>query len=142
MVDTLSVNARSKLMSRVRGKNTAPEMSVRRALHAAGYRFRLHRRDLDGKPDIALSRYRVVVFVHGCFWHGHSCKRGRMPQTNEEFWREKIGRNRERDEVAIQNLQQSDWQVFTIWQCELNAGISALLNDLARARANVPLAAK
>jgi DNA mismatch endonuclease, patch repair protein len=141
MVDTLSVDARSKLMSRVRGTNTAPEMTVRRALHAVGYRFRLHRRDLAGKPDIVMSRYRTAVFVHGCFWHGHSCKRRQMPQTNEEFWRQKISRNRERDDAATESLRQSGWRVMTIWQCELHTGLTELRSDLGCSREAARLAA-
>lgn len=127
-------------MGRVRGKNTAPELAVRRALHAAGYRYRIHRKDLSGRPDIVLSRYRIVVFVHGCFWHGHSCKRGELPQTNETFWADKITRNRQRDDEAATALKSGGWDVVTIWQCDLNAGISELLSCLDRLRAAFRLA--
>lgn len=127
-------------MSRVRGKNTAPELAVRRALHAAGYRYRIHRKDLSGRPDIVLPRYRIVVFVHGCFWHGHSCKRGKLPQTNESFWEGKIARNRQRDDEATSTLTRDGWEVVTIWQCDLNAGISDLLSRLDGLRAAARLA--
>lgn len=122
-------------MSRVRSKNTAPEMTVRRALHAAGYRFRIHRKELFGHPDVVLPRYRTVVFVHGCFWHGHLCKRGKLPQTNRTFWASKIARNRKRGVEATYNLESLGWEVVTIWQCELNAGINQLIGSLDRARA-------
>jgi len=127
-------------MSRVRARDTEPELVVRRALHAAGFRFRLHRSDLRGRPDVVLPRFYTAVFVHGCFWHGHSCKRGKLPQTNEAFWASKIARNRQRDSEATTALVADGWRVVTIWQCDLNAGISELLTDLDRLRAAVRLA--
>ena len=117
-------------MSRVRNKNTGPELAVRRALHAAGFRFRLHRRDLPGRPDIVLPRYRTAVFVHGCFWHGHACRRGALPQDNAEFWSEKIDRNRARDATAVEALVLAGWSVETIWQCQLKQGLEPLLERL------------
>src|SRR5690348_80348 len=102
MADRISPAARSRNMSRVRGKDTQPELRVRRLLHAAGYRFRLHRKDLPGRPDLVLPRHRVAIFVHGCFWHGHpDCKRATIPATRTEFWTSKINRNRERDTAAV-----------------------------------------
>lgn len=130
MVDTLSSPERSKLMSRVRNKNTGPELAVRRALHAAGFRFRLHRKDLPGRPDIVLSRYHTAVFVHGCFWHGHACRRGALPQDNAEFWSEKIHRNRARDAAAREALMLAGWSVETIWQCELKQSLEPLFERL------------
>ncbi|MCF8708301.1 very short patch repair endonuclease [Rhizorhapis sp. SPR117] len=127
-------------MSRVRRKNTALELAVRRALHAAGYRYRIHRKDLTGRPDIVLPRYRTVVFVHGCFWHGHSCRRGKLPQTNETFWADKIARNRQRDDDVSSALEKDGWEVVTVWQCDLTAGISELLSGLDRVRAAARLA--
>jgi len=119
LADTFTQQQRSALMSRVRNRNTAPEMTVRKLLHAMGYRFRLHRSDLPGSPDIVLARHRKVIFVHGCFWHGHDrCVRGRRPTSNTEFWDAKIYRNIERDRLARESLIQSDWIVLTIWQCE------------------------
>lgn len=107
-------------MSRVKGVNTKPEKAVRSIIHRMGFRFRLHRRDLPGKPDIVLPRHRKVVFVHGCFWHGHkACRRSSRPETNKEFWDEKLSRNIERDRRKIRELKKMGWDVLLIWQCEL-----------------------
>jgi DNA mismatch endonuclease (patch repair protein) len=124
---------RSQMMAAVRNKNTAPERAVRAALFSAGYRYRLHRKDLPGSPDIVLPRYRTAVFVHGCFWHGHHCPRGRRPTSNVDFWNAKLDRNiaRDRERSALKAL---GWHVVTIWQCAINEGISDLLNDLATRR--------
>lgn len=108
-------------MSRVSGRNTKPEIAVRSSLHNMGYRFRLHRKDLPGKPDITLPKYKKVIFVHGCFWHGHAdCPRSKRPTTNQEFWRVKLDKNIERDKVAVNSLKQLGWEVMTIWTCEVN----------------------
>ncbi|MDQ4087190.1 MAG: very short patch repair endonuclease [Pseudomonadota bacterium] len=118
--DRLTAAERSKNMSRVRNRDTAPELAVRRLLHRAGYRFRLHRRDLPGKPDIVLPRWRLAIFVHGCFWHGHEgCRRAALPSARQEFWSSKIGRNRARDATASAALQALGYKVLTLWQCEL-----------------------
>jgi DNA mismatch endonuclease, patch repair protein len=110
---------RSATMRAVKSRDTEPEMIVRRALHSMGYRFRIHRRDLPGTPDIALPGRRKVIFVHGCFWHGHECARGaRVPQNNREHWTEKIRRNRTRDARAESELIAAGWQVLCIWECE------------------------
>lgn len=105
-------------MARVKQKDTAPEMVVRKTLHRLGYRFRLHRRDLPGNPDIVLPKYKSVIFVHGCFWHGHDCPRGKRPATNTEFWNTKLDKNLERDKVALDSLGQLGWRVQVIWECE------------------------
>ena len=118
MADRLTPERRSDLMRRVRGKDTAPEMVVRRLAHAAGFRFRLHRKDLPGKPDLCFHSRRKAIFVHGCFWHGHGCKIGRLPKSRLEFWGPKIARNRERDGVAVAGLAALGWKVLTVWQCE------------------------
>ncbi|MBX6763924.1 MAG: DNA mismatch endonuclease Vsr [Rubrobacteraceae bacterium] len=119
MTDIMSREARSRLMSRVRSRDTAPERTVRSLLHRLGYRFRLHRKDLPGKPDIVLPRYKTVIFVHGCFWHGHDCPKGRLPKTNGEFWSNKIARNRQRDLEHEKALKQLGWSVLTVWECQL-----------------------
>ena len=108
-------------MSRVSGKNTKPELVVRSLLHKMGYRFRLHRKDLPGKPDITLPKYKKVIFVHGCFWHGHTdCPRSKQPTTNKKFWREKLDKNRERDKASVNNLKELGWDVLVVWTCEVN----------------------
>jgi len=107
-------------MRAVKGKDTAPEMIVRRALHSMGYRYRLHRKDLPGKPDISFIGRRKVIFVHGCFWHGHGCARGnRIPKTNTDYWMKKVTRNRERDTQSCRELVGNGWRVLVIWECEL-----------------------
>lgn len=105
-------------MSRIRGKDTAPELIVRRLLHRLGYRFRLHRKDLPGTPDIVLPGRRIAIFVHGCFWHAHGCKIGRPPKSRPEFWEPKLRRNRERDAENTDALARRGWTVLTVWQCE------------------------
>ena len=107
-------------MRAVKGRDTAPEMVVRRLLHRMGYRYRLHRNDLPGKPDVVFGQRRKVIFVHGCFWHAHSCKRGnRMPATNSDYWRAKIARNVERYTYQLDRLMAQGWTVLTLWECEL-----------------------
>ena len=108
-------------MSRVSGKNTKPELIVRSQLHRLGYRFRLHRKDLPGKPDISLPKHKKVIFVHGCFWHGHSdCRRSIRPATNKKFWNEKLDKNIKRDTENIKELQELGWKVLVIWTCEVH----------------------
>lgn len=106
-------------MSRIRGSNTKPEVLVRSALHALGFRFRLHDRRLPGTPDIVLRRHRAVIFVNGCFWHGHGCKYSKMPNTRAEFWRQKISRTKARDTAAIEQLLNLGWNVIVVWECSL-----------------------
>ncbi|HEY8566603.1 MAG TPA: very short patch repair endonuclease [Beijerinckiaceae bacterium] len=111
---------RSEVMRRVRAKNTRPELIVRSVAHKLGYRFRLHRDDLPGKPDLVFPRRRAVVFVNGCFWHGHDCKRGtRIPATNTEYWTAKIARNKARDAASRKALQDAGWAVIELWECQL-----------------------
>jgi DNA mismatch endonuclease (patch repair protein) len=127
MTDKLTPEQRKALMRRVKNKDTAPEMLVRRLLHSMGFRFRLHCKDLPGTPDIVLPRYRTVVFVHGCFWHGHDgCRRGARPASNTDFWNAKIDRNRERDTAATASLTHAGWRTLIIWDCEAKANKSAL----------------
>lgn len=121
MSDRYSADKRSAIMSRVRAANTRPEIAVRRLFHRLGYRFRLHRRDLPGTPDLVLPKYRAVVFVHGCFWHQHDCRRGRRrPASNRAYWEPKLARNVERDESAKIALQRMGWRVLTIWECQID----------------------
>lgn len=118
-MDRLSPEARSRLMSHVRGKDTKPEMIVRRLAHSLGYRYRLHRKDLPGRPDLVFPRRRAVVFVHGCFWHRHEgCKLASTPKSNEAFWQAKFTRNVERDRISIAKLEADGWRVLVVWQCE------------------------
>lgn len=121
-MDTIGKEARSRVMSRIRGKNTVPEMVVRRIAHRLGYRFRLHRRDLPGSPDLVFPGRRKVVFVHGCYWHRHSgCRLAYTPKSNMEFWNRKFDANQARDKAAIEQLQQLGWDVLVIWECEAKA---------------------
>jgi DNA mismatch endonuclease (patch repair protein) len=119
MVDTVDAATRSRIMSGIRGRNTKPEILIRSLLHRRGFRFRLDARDLPGRPDIVLPRYRAVIFVHGCFWHGHDCHLFKWPQTRPEFWRDKISRNRANDARAQAALLDADWRVATVWECAL-----------------------
>lgn len=107
-------------MKAVGRRDTGAEMTVRRLLHAKGYRYRLHRRDLPGSPDIVFPRLRKVLFIHGCFWHGHNCSKGRLPKSNLDYWRRKIEANKERDLRSIAALSELGWNVALVWQCELH----------------------
>ena len=119
MPDSLTPDRRSANMARIRSDNTRPEMVVRRLAHAMGYRFRLHRRDLPGKPDLVFPRRKKVVFVHGCFWHQHpGCRDGRIPGTNRAYWEPKLARNVERDEAVQSALREAGWRVKVVWECE------------------------
>lgn len=107
------------MMAGIRGRNTKPEMMIRSILHRRGFRFRLHRRDLPGKPDLVFPRHRAVIRIHGCFWHGHGCHLFRWPKTREDFWREKISSNMARDRRQFVALRDAGWRVATIWECAL-----------------------
>ena len=122
--------ARSTVMRAVKSRDTQPELAVRRRLHAAGFRYRLCRKDLPGTPDIVLSRLKTAVFVHGCFWHWHGCKRCRMPKSNEDYWSSKIARNVKRDRIAVQRLKELGWRTVVIWECDLADGTEKLLTQL------------
>lgn len=119
MADKLSAEKRSWNMSRIKGRDTKPEIAVRSLLHSMGYRFRLQRKDLPGKPDIVLQKYKTAIFVHGCFWHAHGCKDSGTPKTNTEFWQKKLADNVRRDARKQQELQDSGWNVLVIWDCQL-----------------------
>ena len=130
MVDTVSSTLRSAIMSRVRSKNTRPEMLVRRMLHKAGYRYRLHVADLPGRPDLVFPGRRKVIFIHGCFWHLHDCGNTRIPNSHVAFWSKKLQGNKERDERSLTRLRQLGWDVLTVWECEI--GDDALLHEIRR----------
>ncbi len=130
MADIISSEKRSALMSRIRGQNTGIELEVRRGLHALGFRYRLGGAGLPGRPDIVLPRYRSVVFVHGCFWHGHDCQLFRWPKSRPEFWKDKISGNRERDNRVVTKLVELRWKVETVWECQLRGNTSDQKADI------------
>lgn len=120
MTDIVSPEKRSRMMSGIRGKNTEPELLVRKILFAQGLRFRLHRKDLPGNPDIVLPRKRIIIFVHGCFWHQHpGCKLAKLPKSNVDFWQKKLNENLARDRKVIEKLNSLGWRVLTVWECAL-----------------------
>jgi DNA mismatch endonuclease (patch repair protein) len=123
-LNSLSPEQRSQVMRRIGRRDTPPEIAVRQALHRLGYRFRLHRNDLPGKPDVILPKWKAVIFVHGCFWHGcPRCYKGhRVPKTNREFWLGKVARNQARDDRVTQELRSAGWLVLTIWECDTQDG--------------------
>lgn len=133
MTDRVNAAARSKMMAAVRGADTAPELFVRKALFRAGFRFRLHAKGLPGKPDIVLPKHKTVVFVHGCFWHGHRCRRGKRPATNQDFWNTKIDGNIRRDRRDRSRLTALGWRTVVIWQCNLERSTDRLLQLLKEA---------
>ena len=140
MSDILTPTQRHSCMSKIRGKDTKPEIRVRKGLHRRGFRFRLQDRRLPGRPDITLPKYGVAIMVNGCFWHGHKgCRYATKPRTNPEFWETKIERNRHRDEVTTAHLEALGWTVITVWECELRgkaaaeARIEALAEDIRKA---------
>lgn len=119
MLDIVDSETRSRMMSGIRGKDTKPELLIRRALHAKGFRYRLHAKDIPGKPDMVFPRFRSVVFVHGCFWHGHDCPLFRLPATRTEFWGEKIECNKKRDNEVSVMLTESGWRQLVVWECAI-----------------------
>ncbi|MGH8176522.1 MAG: very short patch repair endonuclease [Steroidobacter sp.] len=133
-MDNVSQEVRSKIMRSVHTKNTAQEIQVRSWIHRAGFRFSLHGVDLPGTPDVVLPRYRVAVFVHGCFWHAHKCPRGRRPRSNIDFWNRKLQRNRKRDRRSRLLLQDLGWRVFVVWGCRLHEDTQQLIAHLRRRR--------
>lgn len=120
-MDIWDKKKRSQVMSRIKSKDTKIEIIVRKWLFAYGYRFRVNDKRYPGTPDIVLPRYKTIIFVHGCFWHGHNCKIGHVPKSNTAFWREKIGRNKNRDFDNIQQLTSMGWRVLVVWECEVYA---------------------
>jgi DNA mismatch endonuclease (patch repair protein) len=121
MTDVFSPEKRSQVMAAIGQKNTKPEMVVRRLLHRLGYRFRIHRKDLPGKPDIVFPGRRKIVLIHGCYWHGHGCRVGRLPKSRTEYWLPKIQANQARDSKNIASLQEAGWSVLVLWECDIRA---------------------
>ena len=136
MPDIVDSATRSRMMAGIRSANTRPELTIRKALHAAGFRYRLHPRDVPGKPDMAFARYRAAIFVNGCFWHGHDCPLFRLPDTRRDFWSAKIARNRQRDAEVRQQLHRAGWRVLTVWECAIRGrGAPGLASVIAGAAA-------
>lgn len=135
MADSLSQNQRSRLMSLIRSRDTGIERRVRQSLWHEGFRYRLHVRSLPGTPDLILSRYRIALMVHGCFWHGHDCPKGqKRPVANLEYWNRKLDPNIARDLAHLEQLTLSGWTVRTIWECQLDDGTEDLLRELRQLR--------
>ncbi len=132
MADTISAERRSWNMSRIAGRNTKPELLLRSLLHCAGFRFRLHAKDLPGKPDIVLPKYRIAIFVHGCFWHRHpGCSNATMPSTRTAFWKAKFDGNVERDSRNVAALKEAGWTVLIVWECDLKSDPQAVVSRLS-----------
>lgn len=130
MADVLTTEQRRLNMSRIRGRDTKPELMLRSGLHARGLRFRLHRKNLPGCPDLVFPRFRAVVFVHGCFWHGHDCPMFKLPATRAEFWAKKIGGNRTRDAHARVDLAEAGWRTLVVWECALRGPSRRLVDSV------------
>ena len=129
-LDKFSTEKRSSIMSSVKSKNTRPEVMVRSMLHKRGLRFRLHSKDLPGSPDIVLPKYKTVIFVNGCFWHGHDCPKSRRPASNQSFWDEKLNKNIERDKANYALLKELGWDVKIIWECSVQNTTTEIINGL------------
>ena len=119
MVDVVDSATRSRMMSGIKAKNTRPELLIRRGLHAQGFRYRLHEKNLPGKPDMVFPRRNAILFVHGCFWHGHGCHLFKWPSSRPEFWKEKIAKNKKRDKVSETLLAEDGWRIAIVWECAL-----------------------
>lgn len=130
MIDVVDSQTRSRMMSGIKGVDTKPEMLVRRALHARGFRYRLHVKKLPGKPDLVLPKYKVVIFVNGCFWHRHACRLFKWPSTRSEFWKGKLNRNAERDKDNIRELLHIGWRILVIWECALKGRDEELQDEV------------
>jgi DNA mismatch endonuclease (patch repair protein) len=136
LADIVSPEKRSQIMSRIRSKDTKPELLIRKGLHAMGFRFRVHDKRLPGTPDLFFPRYNAVIFVHGCFWHHHGCHMFKWPATRPEFWRNKITKNAEKDLKVIEALEKEGWRVLIIWECALRGKGKMLLENLLDAAAS------
>lgn len=130
MTDVVDPATRSRMMAGIRSKNTKPELLLRSLLHRKGLRFRLHQKQLPGRPDIVFPRFRSVIFVHGCFWHGHCCKLFRLPSTRTDFWRDKIQGNRARDLAQVEMLRLSGWRTLVVWECAIRGHSHLSVDEL------------
>ena len=131
MADIFNKKKRSQIMGRISGKDTKPELIIRKALFSERYRYRLHRKDLPGNPDIVFPRRKKVIFVNGCFWHGHTCKKAALPSTNKLFWKKKLSGNKERDKLNLEKLKAMGWKSLVIWQCEIKTNtIESRINKI------------
>ena len=139
MADVMNREARSRLMSRIKQRNTAPELTLRKGLHRLGLRYRVNVSGLPGRPDLVFPQYRVTLFVHGCFWHGHTCRAGRRPSTHTDFWSQKLADNVRRDRRKVTELRRLGWSVFTVWECKLKHAPDAVrsVERIARAITDV-----
>jgi DNA mismatch endonuclease (patch repair protein) len=132
MADVVSREKRSQMMSGIKGKNTKPELVIRKRLHRLGFRFSLHRKDLPGKPDLVLPKYRAAIFIHGCFWHMHGCRLFKWPASNVDFWRMKLERNVMIDERSVLALREKGWRVCVIWECAIRGNKKKLIEDILK----------
>ncbi len=135
MTDVVDPGTRSRMMSGIRGKNTKPELVIRKELHKSGFRFRLHDKKLPGKPDLVLKKYNAVIFINGCFWHRHECYLFKWPKTRPEFWREKINKNHENDKRALKNLAAQGWRICVVCECALKGksrDLPGVVNKITR----------
>jgi len=126
MADIVNKTTRSKMMSSVNSKNTKLELTIRKKLYARGFRYRINDKKLPGKPDIVLNKYKVVIFIHGCFWHQHGCPKSKLPESNNLFWKEKLSKNKDRDAENIEKLLKANWRVCVIWECNIPKNSSDL----------------
>ena len=137
MTDIVDKETRSRMMSGIRGKDTKPELIIRKKLHRLGFRFRLHDTSLPGKPDLKFTRYHAVILVNGCFWHGHeNCRLFKWPSNNKEFWKKKILRNKEKDRETLAELEEKGWRVLTIWECALKGKSESELDRVVQKAAS------
>lgn len=132
MTDVVDPATRSRMMSGIRSNNTTPELAIRKGLHSLGFRFRLHAKDVPGRPDIVLPKFKAVVMVHGCFWHGHACRYFKLPKTNTDFWRKKLSSNVARDLLDTSRQREDGWRSLIVWECAIRSEKSALKASVIR----------
>lgn len=132
MADWLTPEQRRRVMQAIKGKDTGPELAVRRIVHRLGYRYRLHKKGLPGRPDLVFARRKKVIFVHGCFWHVHDCRYGRAPESRQEYWLPKLKRNKERDVENREELEALGWEVLTLWECQIRKKDTGQIVDVLR----------